>query len=72
MSTETPGGKLPEPDPREPTGPKPSTRTRVWVLFLAIIGVIIILAVSTWLITGALPGATELEEQNPPGAEFDE
>lgn len=41
--------EIPEDDPREPAGPPPGRRTRVWVLFLAILGVIVVLALSAWM-----------------------
>ena len=39
--------EIPDPDPLEPTGKQPSSRTRAWALAFAIIGVIIILALAT-------------------------
>lgn len=52
MSTDTGDGGIPDPDPLEPTGPQPSMRTRFWALAFAIVGVIVVLAVATWLIIG--------------------
>ena len=60
---DTGSDKIPDPDPLEPTGQLPSSRTRAWALAFAIIGVIIILVLATGLMRDSEPDQPAPDEQ---------